>query len=169
MLYLCFAYWCFCTKAWYRSSIRRGTCECLRWYSVEDKSVELFRKKRIKFNSLQWLIHKCFQREKLGIQVPTEALGEVPRVLGAGDLGQIFIRSFSLSAAQHEEYLQARVIPAANIQDCWEGADCILLNGYYSGWPWVSLPKIICKKKQENIHRKKNHQTCGGSELNPIR
>ena len=45
-------------------------------------------------------------------RVPVEALGQVSGVLEAGDLGKIFTRSFSLSATQHEKYLQARVILA---------------------------------------------------------
>lgn len=70
--------------------------------------------------------------EGIGL-VPAEALGKDPRVLEAGDLDQIFIRSFSLSAAQHEKCLQARVIPAANTPDCGEEAVCVLLSVYYSG------------------------------------
>lgn len=56
--------------------------------------------------------------KKVSIQVSIKALGNALHVLEAGDQGQILTRSFSLSAAQHEEDLQARLIPAANIQDC---------------------------------------------------
>lgn len=36
-LCLCFAYWLFYTKAWYWSSIQRGTCKCWKWCPVRDK------------------------------------------------------------------------------------------------------------------------------------
>lgn len=78
-----------------------------------------------------------------------------------------FTRSFNLSAAQHEKYLQAGVIPAANIQGQWKEAVCVLFSAYYSRWPGLGLPQIIWKKKGENVDRKKLHQICGGSILNP--
>lgn len=44
----------------------------------------------------------------------------------------------------------------------------VLLDGYYSEWPWIRFAQYHMQEKGENIGRKKSSDL-GGSELNPIR